>query len=900
MKFKKTRLFIVLAFIPLLFCGKTPVTFKSQLPENVTRVWAGPEYWANRLQDWQINNGRIECVDGRLPLRTLHLLTRSIEPVTGDIITTVNVGVLSAENTVNADDWCGFLIGAGSDDMDYRARAIIHLCSGENGGLAAAINGEGRIVFFDNEKDLAPITTASSEGEPVKLTAEQDIQLSAAVKPDGDKYSIIMTATNAKTGELLNKASIDNVDAARLSGNIALVANGGADAGGRSFWFKKWQVSGSKMAAHDERTFGPVLCSMFTLSKKTLKMTAQMPPLAENDPQTAILQISEMGQNNWRTVSEGEMIVPGWTIPFRVENWDDGKDYDYRIVYTLPLATGPKDFVYTGVIPKNPVDRDEFIIAAFTGNSNSHGTFRQNYSFSNNRIWFPHKEIVDHVKKHHPDFLVYTGDQVYDGRPTSPDVSGEMSSYYDYLYKWYMFCWAHGELARDIPIVCMPDDHDVFHGNVWGAGGRKAPKAPMNGIYPAHYKGFEVHWQQDQGGYKMPPDFVKMVDRTQTSHLPDPFDPTPILQGIGVYYTDINYGGISFAVLEDRKFKSAPSVVIPEGKVINGFLEDKNFDIHKADVPGAKLLGDRQLKFLRDWAADWQGAWMKIALSQTVLATVSTYPDSFRTDAGTTDLKPIPEGVIPPNYSMSRDMDSNGWPQTGRNKALDELRKGFAFTIAGDQHLGSIVHHGIDEWDDAGYSLCVPSIANLWPRRWYPPNPGLNHQNGMPDYTGSYLDGFGNHITVWAVSNPVLSNHEPATLHDRAPGYGIVKLNKKQQTITMECWPRYADPDAPDAKQYTGWPKTITVADNYGRQAIAFLPVLQFTGLEYPVVQVVDESNNEIVYTVRAKGNSFKPKVFKSGTYTLIVGEPGTDKMKTLKGINSIGLTEEMNLPVEF
>ena len=40
---------------------------------------------------------------------------------------------------------------------------------------------------------------------------------------------------------------------------------------------------------------------------------------------------------------------------------------------------------------------------------------------------------------------------------------------------------------------------------------------------------------------------------------------------------------------------------------------------------------------------------------------------------------------------------------------------------------------------------------------------------------------------------------------------------------------------------------------------------------------------NNIVYTIRIKGNSFKPKVFNNNTYTLKVGEQGTKKMKTLK-----------------
>jgi len=55
-----------------------------------------------------------------------------------------------------------------------------------------------------------------------------------------------------------------------------------------------------------------------------------------------------------------------------------------------------------------------------------------------------------------------------------------------------------------------------------------------------------------------------------------------------------------------------------------------------------------------------------------------------------------------------------------------------------------------------------------------------------------------------------------------------------------------------------------------------------------PVVQVIDESNDEIIYTLRINGNSFRPKVFKKGKYTIKIGEPGTDKMKTLEGVRSL------------
>ena len=77
---------------------------------------------------------------------------------------------------------------------------------------------------------------------------------------------------------------------------------------------------------------------------------------------------------------------------------------------------------------------------------------------------------------------------------------------------------------------------------------------------------------------------------------------------------------------------------------------------------------------------------MKAVLSQTIFANAAHKTGTWRVVA---------------------DYDSNGWPQTGRNKALKEIRKSFAYMIAGDQHLGTVIHHGVDEWRDAGFSFWV-------------------------------------------------------------------------------------------------------------------------------------------------------------------------------------------------
>ena len=131
------------------------------------------------------------------------------------------------------------------------------------------------------------------------------------------------------------------------------------------------------------------------------------------------------------------------------------------------------------------------------------------------------------------------------------------------------------------------------------------------------------------------------------------------------------------------------------------------------------------------------------------------------------------------------------------------------------------------------------------------------------------------------------------------PGYGVVHFDKKERTITMECWSRWADPHD-DSQQYPGWPKTITMQDNYARKASAYLPTIEVTGMAEPVVQVIDEFDGEIVYTLRIKGNLFRPRVFREGSYTVKVGEPGTEKMKILPGIKSQAPKEEGLIKIEF
>jgi hypothetical protein len=334
-------------------------------------------------------------------------------------------------------------------------------------------------------------------------------------------------------------------------------------------------------------------------------------------------------------------------------------------------------------------------------------------------------------------------------------------------------------------------------------------------------------------------------------------------------------------------FKSPPAVVIEGGRVVNGWFQNPDFDpVTQADVPGALLLGRRQLDFLEAWSEDWSGGtWMKVLLSQTLFSNLATIPEGDASGAVIPGLEHAGPGEYVTGDKLAADTDSGGWPQSGRNRALRAMRRAFATHVAGDQHLGSTIQYGIDDFEDGPYAFVVPSVANLWPRRWFPPTPGANRETGAPAYTGRHLDGFGNRMTVHAVANPVKSGVEPTALYDRVPGYGIVRFDRRTREIVIEAWPRWVDPSAPGAEQFYGWPVTFHQLDNYGGE-VGFLPRLEIRGLENPVVQLVDEATGEVVYTIRIGSSSFRPMIFDAdAVFTVVVGEPDTGQTQQLIGL---------------
>ena len=47
------------------------------------------------------------------------------------------------------------------------------------------------------------------------------------------------------------------------------------------------------------------------------------------------------------------------------------------------------------------------------------------------------------------------------------------------------------------------------------------------------------------------------------------------------------------------------------------------------------------------------------------------------------------------------------------------------------------------------------------------------------------------------------------------------------------------------------------------------------------------ELDAEVVYTLRIRGDRFRPKVFREGKYTIRIGRPEEDRLRTLRGVSA-------------
>lgn len=574
---------------------------------------------------------------------------------------------------------------------------------------------------------------------------------------------------------------------------------------------------------------GQRICfAMYTVHRGVLKLTAQLYPVPSGIERDVYLDVKRGG--SWKQVAQEKAAEQGWVATFRVEKWDSSYDVPYRVRHGRVAE-------YEGTIRKDPASKETIVVAVFSGNAMPSGDGAE----------IPKADILANIKKLKPDLLFFAG--------------GQVCAHENHLGHWLRFGREFGEVLRHCPSVCLPDASDVGQESLWGAGGKKSGKA-----------------SGEDGGYYRSAEYVREVERAQAGHLPDPHDRSSLDRGIGMYHTALTVGRVSFAIVDGRKFKSAPAGVAPGQGPRSWLVTTNAFDADALDVSGAELLGERQLKFLRDWGADWADCDMKAVLTQAAFCGGAHL-------YGGRDRR------------VYADLDSNGWPRSGRDRALDAMRAAFAVHIAGGGRPGAVFHHGIDEWGDAGYSFSVPPMANTGLCWWAPEIPGKNVVQGGGGSEGKFLDGFGNRMTLEAVANPSGEPHDGG-LTARGAGFGVVKFHKPAREVTFECWPRDVDIGSRNAQQYPGWPITVRQEENNRRRPTGQLGALTVKGAEDPVVQVLDDASGEILYTLRIKGTTYRLGVFRDGPHTVNV--IAGDKRKSFPGVMPVRSGGPAQLEADF
>ncbi len=769
------RIILLILWFP--GAGLSQGTGLAPLQESVTRHWIGPEYWTNPLMNWRLSNGRIENTHGGW-VNEVHSLTHQLKEGDGEFSMRVRSGLLPGRGTSDAEvAFVGFKFGAVGHRNDYRSNLLHDLESAfaeelmREPPLQAGFTTDGRLIVGSelSERFLMP-------NHMKDAVLALDVIYAAKVA----KVRLTVSVSNEEIGVLESE-----IERESLIGNVALACHGlnpprrkrrdATDLNHPRFWFSDWEVSGEKFSFRPEQTFGPILWSQYTLHENRLKLMAFFVPMEDEANKVAELQVRSGGK--WGTVARSTIDPLSRTALFRVDDWDSAIDRDYRVTYRWNSMDGDDLAIWSGTIRRDPVDKETIVMA---GLSCSHSEL------------FPNRFLVENLLLQDPDLVFFSGDQIYETNGgywivTASNKQDVPRAALNYLGKFWLSILGFRDLLKDRPSVMVPDDHDLYSNDLWGKGG-----IPMER-------------ERCFGGYRMHRDWINMVEHTQMAHRPDPFDPGPIDQGIRAYTTSLDVGGVSFALINDRKFKSAPGDVLDAMEplfVMRGernlssldSINEEGFDTRSLDREDLQLLGRRQLDFLRHWAKD--GAPLRAVLHQSAFCQ--------------------------PHHLMLADMDSNGWPQSGRNRALEVIRQANAVMISGDLHFASLVQQGIDDWEDAGWSFTLPAVLTQTHRFWRPTVAGENRLPGMPDYTGRFLDGWGNRITVWAAANPRSfliddpyrgeGERTLEYLRTNGLGYGIVRFNKPDQTVTFESWPVYGAFKGPEAhRQHPGFPRTVNM-----------------------------------------------------------------------------------------
>ena len=336
----------------------------------------------------------------------------------------------------------------------------------------------------------------------------------------------------------------------------------------------------------------------FALTRTTrgvLKLTAQLYPAeARRAARGAAGSCSATAHGRRPRVRR--CVYPGWDAHFRIENWDDTQR---RAVPRAARREGDVRGPHPPRSARQGRDRRRQHVVQLQPHHRACGR----------RSSKPQAQD--------PDLLFFAGDQTY--RHT------------EHTAGWIEFGLQFRDVIRDRP------DHHASRTTTTSA-------TATSGARTASAR---THTGDADGGYFYPVEYVNHgAAAADRGTCPTRSIPRRSSAASRVYFTRLRVGGIDFAILEDRKFKTGPRGQDPaDGAAARPHQRPERTIRRPIDLPGLQLLGERQQKFLRDWTQDWTGAEMKCVLSQTAFCG-AVHMHGKR------------------DNRLLADLDCNGWPQT--------------------------------------------------------------------------------------------------------------------------------------------------------------------------------------------------------------------------------------------
>ncbi|HAR36416.1 MAG TPA: hypothetical protein DCR87_05865 [Acidobacteria bacterium] len=856
---------IRLFFLVLVFIPAAAGQLRLEWSPGVSRQWVGPDFYAHRLEDWRLHQGELQCL-APAANRYLFLLTGETAGDSGVLQVVLKVSVPELPARPRARNYVGLRLGLKSPGGDYREAAL----GGQ--GLEVGLTTEGLLFIGELES-----VSSEEKLEALKKALRNGVELRLELTPAGGHSSLKLSVVETATGQVLDELEDLQLPAEKTTGGLALVSSLPEVRLGLGEAVSRWgqlRLEGNLFQNRPERALGPVAFTLYTLSHGTLRLSAQFVPGCLSSAGQAVLEIREAGK--WVAVARSPVHPDYWLASFRVPDWEASQDREFRVKLEGTSADPAYAHIPIGIIRKEPLFQDHLLLAILSQNQEE---------------GYPHNGLVSALKQQNPDLIFFAGNQVF-GRPVSfwrekfsPDQARQ-----EYLRQWLLFGWAFSELLRDRPALVLPDARDYFQNKLWGENGRQVDLASFPDPVAA----------QDSGGFLMPPDFINLVLATQVSHMPRPGEQPEESSASESHFWEVRYGGLSLAVVCDRWFRSAPAPLLTEAGLRNGWALNPDFDPRtRAAVREARLLGPAQLDLLEKWADDWSGGvWMKALLSQSLWVSLLTLPEGWAGEEALWQLRPLKPGEYPPDDRPVADFTSGGWPRPDRDRALKILRRALAVHLAGSGGPPAALKYGLESTADAVWAFVPPGVVNPLSVRWMPKPRSRTAGLKPPEATGNFEDAFGNRFSLKTITNSV---EDLMPKSGRGPaGYGLVRFERESRLITLESLVRPENQPSAEFRPYPGWPVAFSQLENDGRQPVAYLPLLQFKGITDPVVQVVDEKTQELVYSLRIKGTEFRPPVFRAGSYTIRCGEPGTSHWKELKGIGSLPASVRRTRLVDF